>query len=317
MSVDVPSVLRRLGIEAKRSGKEWIARCPNPEHDDRSPSWRIRDDPGSSKHGFMKCWPCGFGGTILDLIVRVLRLDGRREAREWLGEGDVDRREVAEVEVVVPPPRLAFRMPPEVRFDPIEDWPPLARRYFLEERALEAWQVERWGIGYAVDGRLRGRIVVPSRDAGGRPQRYTARSFVDDEKRYLEPENRERPNPNALFGEEHWPLLNGDENRSVLFLVEGAVNALALEAEMPGIYVAATSGSSMRSMYGPKLATWSRLFVMTDPDAAGDKLAEEIAIGIARHSSSVRARLPEGTDPAKLRKVQPGALGVIVRDLLR
>jgi DNA primase len=308
---DVQKVLERLGIEAKRKGRELVAICPNKDHDDSSPSWRIRDEPGSSRHGFHHCWPCGFGGSLASLVEHVLGLEDHAAARDWLGgEAEVDQKEVGGVEVSVRRPRGRFRLPSSVRFAPVERWPSPARDYFVGERGLEAWQVERWGIGYATEGRLKGRIAIVSRDREGRPTRYTARSFTGDGLRYLEPEPEEGANPSAMFGEQHWPPL---VERDLVFVIEGAINGLALEAELPGIYLAATAGSEVRGLYGPKLSTWKEVCLMTDPDKAGDRLADDLAASLSRHVSTRRLRLPEGTDQAKLRKDMPGELGRLVR----
>lgn len=311
--MNVERLLARLGIEAKRRGKEWEAICPNKLHADRSPSWRIRDDPGSVKHGYHKCWPCGFSGGAGALVMHVLGIEEYRDAIAWIEkEVVVDQKPVEAIEIRVAAPRLGFRLPEGVNVEPLALWPMLARSY-IERRGIEPWQVERWGIGYAVSGRLKGRIVVVSRDARGRPVRYTARSFVDAEKRYLEPEPGERASMNAMFGEQHWPR----DNRSLVFVVEGAINGLALEAELPGIYLAATAGSSMRGLYATKLQTFGTVCAMTDPDAAGDKLAAEIEASLSRHSRVRRLRLPDGLDQAKLRELRPGELGTIVRSWLR
>lgn len=313
--VDVERVLSRLGIDAKRKGKEWVALCPNKAHEDRSPSWRIRDEPGATKHGYHKCWPCGFQGGILSLVQHVLGLESYGDAKKWLGdEAPVEQKPVERVEVRISPPRLGFRLPAEVKFAAFDAWPSIIRDYVCKDRGLEAWQIDRWRMGYAVEGRLKGRVVIVSRDARGRPQRYTARSFTDSEKRYLEPEPEERANPSAMFGEEHWPPLG---ERPLVFVVEGAINGLALEAELPGVVIAATAGSDMRGLYATKLQTFERVCTMTDPDPAGDKLADDIATGLARHDTRVeRLRLPEDTDQAALRKLRPGELGAIVRSWL-
>lgn len=316
MRVDVGRLLNRLGIEARKKSREWYARCPNPEHEDHSPSWRMRDEPGSSRHGFFHCHPCGFGGTPVDLVMKLRGIVSRREAARWIeGEVGLDQDPVDAVEVKVQPPPLRFRLPLEVRVDAVDQWPSSIREY-LAFRGIEEWQVERWGLGYAVDGRLAGRIVVPSRDSGGRPTRYTARTFIDSEKRYLEPEPQERASPAAMFGEQHWPLLNSDEDRHTLFVVEGAINGLALEAELPGVYFGATAGSDLRAEHAIKIATWRRVFAMTDSDPAGDLLAGEIASKCARHSDVIRARLPDGVDPSLMRRTNPGMLGQIARRLL-
>jgi 5S rRNA maturation endonuclease (ribonuclease M5) len=261
------------------------------------------------------CWPCSFQGGALDLVQRVLGLADLRDARAWVDGNDVvtgreDAAQVQEVEVRITAPRLRFRMPPEARMEPFEEWPPSVQDYWTKERGLEPWQVARWGVGYAVTGRLKGRILIPFRDARGRECGYTARSFVDAERRYLQPEPEEGASANAMFGEEHWPPL---EERDGLFVVEGEINGLALEADMPEVYFGATSGSATRPLHGTKLATWKQLFVLTDPDAAGDKLAEFVEQTAGRHARVHRLRMQEGFDPAKVRALRPGDLGAIVR----
>ncbi len=315
MAVDVEKLLQRLGIVARRRGKEWEAVCPNKLHQDHSPSWRIRDEPGATKHGYHHCWPCGLAGGPASLVMNVLGIAEYSDAMAWIEEtAPVDQKPIGKVEVKIAPPRLSFRLPPGVVIAPFEKWPFTAQEYFLG-RGLLDWQAERWGMGYAVEGRLKGRIVIVSRDARGRPQRYTARSFTGAEKRYLEPEPEERANANAMFGEQHWPA-NVPEERQLVFVVEGAVNGAALEAELPGIYLGATAGSSMRGLYGTKLSTFQRICVMTDPDEAGDKLAADIASTVGRHARIDRLRLPEGYDQAKMRQLHPGQLGAIVRSWL-
>lgn len=285
--------------------------CPNKAHKDRKPSWRIRDEPTSSRHGYHHCWPCGFSGGVIALVQHVLGIEESRDARDWIErEAPVAQKAVEKVEVQVQRKRLRFELPPEVVVAPLETWPSPPRDYLLQDRKLEDWQVERWGIGYAVQGRLKGRIVLISRDTRARPLRYTARTFTGAMKRYMEPEEHEGANPNAMFGEQHWPPL---DQRELLFLVEGAINGLALEAELPGLYFAATAGSEMRGLYGTKLATWKRVCVMSDPDAAGDKIGGVIESVLARHARAERLRLESGFDPGKLRELRPGALGAIVR----
>lgn len=292
MKVDVEKLLQRLGIEAKRRGREWFAKCPNPEHDDHDPSWRIRDEPGATKHGFHHCWPCGFQGTAIVLVQRVLGIESYADARRWIEEGGiVDQREVEAVVVRTIPHRGRFKLPEGVRVEPIANWPGPARDYFLKTRRLEEWLVEKWGIGYAVEGRLSGRIVFVLRDAAGRPTGYSARTFVGDAKRFLEPDAPERASPSAMFGEQHWPA-----RRDVVFVFEGAIKALAADASLEGICVAATTGSELRPMHVTKLATFGTQVLIGDSDKAGSRLNQALEDGLARHGNPRRLALPKDAD---------------------
>lgn len=297
MRVDVPALLTRLGIKAQLRGREWTALCPNPEHDDKHPSWRMREEPGSKKHGAHKCHACGLGGGPDELVMAVLGME-REDARTWLQGAAMAEPPMAEsVELVVGRLSSKMQLPPGVITGrTLDKWSASARAY-AERRGLTAAQVERWQIGYAVDGRLGGRIVIPKQDSDGVLRGYSARSFIGDPKKYLEASPKEGGSAWVVFGERYWP----DERwSSTLVVAEGALNALALERAGYG-YVAATSGSTLHPMVAAKLASFARVIAVTDPDDAGDKLAATIEQMIARHSTKFyRLRLPSGRDAQDL-----------------
>lgn len=295
--LEIGSLLTRLGIDARQRGREWYARCPNPEHEDRNPSWRIRDELGSPRHGKHHCWSCGFKGDAVGLAAHLLGV-AREAAEEWVGGAEAADRPVP-VGVLVREVHAnkGFRIPGGVDFGPLEAWPTMARVY-AESRGITAEQVARWGIGYSVEGRLAGRLVVVRRDQHGAPTGYTARTFVDDRRRYLEPEPWERPLP-AMFGEQHWPP-RGPLRIGPVYRVEGAINALAIERALGPVCVAATSGSEMMVTHVLRLATWGEVVDVSDPDEAGDKSAGDLAPILERAGVRVRrARLPDGVDAAE------------------
>ena len=298
---DIPTLLRRLGIEARRQGREWVALCPNPEHDDKKPGWRIRDESGSKKHGMHHCWACGFGGNVQDLVEKVLRIDWRA-AKVWLATDAVadDVPVASSVELKMRPWDTSFRLPIGVEVGPIESWPGSPRKYALS-RGILSWQVDRWGVGFAVEGRLEGRIVFVKRDGEGRPIGFSARTYVGDKRRYLEPEAWEGATASAIFGEQFWTADARRRFDQRVFVVEGAINALAIERACPVAPVAATSGSQLNPLVASKLATFGEVVAVTDPDAAGDALAEMLSNAFARHSKKFRrVRLPSGSDAASV-----------------
>jgi DNA primase len=311
--VDVAKLLERLGIKARRRAKEWEAFCPNPDHKDRSPSWRIRDEPGSSRHGCHHCWPCGFGGTVVDLVQRVKGISDWKDARAWILEGaPVEQQVVGEVAVAIRPANGRFRLPSEVRFGLLESWPGPVRDY-VQSRGIDAYQVERWGIGYAVDGRLRGRIVFPLRDSRGRPRGYSARSFTGEGKRFLEPEENEHASPSAIFGEQFWPSLE-ERKRCPVFVFEGAIKALAVDRVLPGAFVAAMTGSEVRPLHDAKLGTFGWQCVVGDDDMAGNKVSSQLIDKLVRHANPSRLVLPRGLDADEL---PPDELRGILLEWLR
>lgn len=304
--VDIPLLLERLGIQAQRRGREWWACCPLPGHEERTPSWQIRDTPDEpERHGLWRCLgQCHEGGTAAELARRVLGLDSVKEAHRWLREGAIALERPAQLGGVelVPPARPAFfapgfKLPAGVVVAPLDAWPRIPREYVLNERGITAEQVERWGLGYAVDGRLHGRIVMPWRSRPAGPVTgYTARAYLPGLRKYFEPKEDEGAEKGAVYGEEHWPPL---AEREVVVVVEGGIDGFAVE-RATGFPFAAARGSNLVPAHVAKLSTFQRLIVASDPDAAGRKFAAALRAALGRWKPIEQAAIPLGFDPAKL-----------------
>lgn len=57
----VDELLRSRGIEFKPSGKDYLIRCLNPDHEDRNPSLRI-----DKTTGIFNCLSCGYSGSLFN-----------------------------------------------------------------------------------------------------------------------------------------------------------------------------------------------------------------------------------------------------------
>jgi DNA primase len=305
MRVDVSVMLEGLGIKSRRRGGERWACCPF--HAERDASWQIRDDPGNKANGLWRCFGCGARGNPVQLVAAVLDTD-TDAAIAWMEEtGCIAGEPALPVRVTITSTRgieAAFRLPAGVLFEPPAEWVTPARRY-VAKRGITEGQIERWGVGYSLYGRLRGRVVFPIRDGGQHVIGYTARSFIGDPKRYLEPHTKEGATSGAVFGEEHWPA-HGE--RGAVVLTEGAINALAIERviednpEFDGheVAIAAVRGSHFLPGHAARLATFSRVLVASDPDAAGEKLWRDVRAMLGRWSRVVRVTFPSGVDAADL-----------------
>lgn len=75
---DVPAALDALGIDYVLRGDEAVAPCPNPDHDDRSPSWSCNIVSGAHY-----CFSCSFGGSFARLAA-VVRGTRPAEASAWV-----------------------------------------------------------------------------------------------------------------------------------------------------------------------------------------------------------------------------------------
>jgi DNA primase len=300
MARDLAHVMQKLGIEVRQIGARlWAEHCPMPEHvtnpAHRFKNFFVRIAP-ADKVGLWHCYSCHAGGRLVDLVMAVRGLEFRA-AVEWLTALGADQAPAAPyLRVRVEGPKGEFRLPAGVEFAPLGEWNSVARAYALS-RGMTAEQVEDWGIGYAMIGRLEGRIVFPVFDRRGRLANYTGRTFVNDELRYMSASEREGPDESVFLGEHEWPV--DLSKRAVLVVFEGAINGMAIERALGEsrrhVQLGGLSGSNFDHRKAAKLSTFQRVIVATDPDAAGDEAARVIAASVRTGRTRVERLKYPGT----------------------
>lgn len=321
--VNVPSLLERLGIKVKRRGREWWACCPL--HEERTPSWQMRDDDQDpDRHGRWRCLgACHTGGGPIGLVMRVLGLDAKA-AWEWIKSGSTIDRIPLAIEFGGEAPDLSrfifgFNLPLGVEFASFFEWPRPAATY-VQSRGVTAEQVDRWGLGFSTGGKLAHRVVMPWRDGmTGKLLGYTARSYVQGAKRYLEPGEREGAARGAVYGEEHWPPPGA---RDTVVVIEGGFDGFAVE-RATGFSFGAACGSQLLPAHAAKLSTFKTVIVATGTfDEAARKFHDTIVGTLVRHVRVVSVDLPVGPkpgryDPARIEvELGPQVLGDAIRSAL-
>lgn len=305
--VDVPAAMRALNIECERRGRELWARCPLPGHAERTPSWSIKSTPGRSGNGYHKCWGCEGSGGVVDLVRMLVGLGSLKSAVDWLldrgfvvGESAPAGLSLASVGGFARP---TLTVPRGVELEPLANWTTVARRY-AERRGITAGQVERWGLGYAVDGEMAGRLFIPARDRTGRIASYTGRSLFNRDPKYKDAEADGNADRSVLFGEQHWPA---DVSGEALYLFEGELNALAAE-RVGARCVGGLGGSGLHREQNLKIARFGRVVIGSDPDKAGSKVALHLRAALGRWRNVVRAQFPGSADANDIERASPQQL---------
>ena len=235
--IDVRALLESLGLAVTADdGEDVRARCPSGRHPDRDASWWIKC--AGERTGLQRVFvPATSVRDAGSLVQHHCLGIGFGVARIWVEEHATVPDELAtSVRVVVKAPRQPFRFPIGVTVEPLDLWPTPARRY-AESRGITPYQVERWGIGHGLGGALDGRIIIPIRDASFRLASYVARAYAGQPARYLTPRDGDGADRSVLFGEEH------ERPGAPCVVVEGALNALAVERAWPQCSVLALGGS--------------------------------------------------------------------------
>ena len=316
-NVDILAVLKRIGVDVRRSkGREIWACCPLHSVGgklERTPSFRIRNEPDSDKHGFYQCFGSCDGerrsGGVFKLVRLLLDLESNNDAKRWIcGESlEVQREQPTRIVVETKDPKIVKRgvaHPIGVIVAPVERWPQMAREY-LDKRGVPGEQAQRWGLGYGRFGKYVNRIFLPAYDGQGRLLNFTTRTYIDHPQKFKEPSEGSGAEKSAVFGEVFWPK---HEDRRVVVASESAINALATEREVPEFSHGAIFGSEVLPGHLLRFGSFDTILVASDPDAAGDKYFREIRMGLARMKRIERVAIPEGSDCADLAKSHPGIL---------
>ena len=318
-----------------KAGHEWKACCPF--HDEKSPSFTVNDTKG-----FYHCFGCGAHGDVIRWMTDQRGLSFMDAVKELASE--------AGMEVPAPDPRAAEAA--EKR-DSLHDVMAAAQAWFAERlasdegakaraylatRGFNARTVERFGCGYAPEGRqalktalsrfpeamlieaglrilvdekepydrFRGRLMLPIEDARGRVIAFGGR-ILDAEKKdapkYLN-------SPDTPLFDKGRTLYNlhraGPASRKTarIVVVEGYMDVIALAAA--GIEDAvAPLGTALTERQIEML--WRLVEVPTlcfDGDAAGQRAAMRAAtraLPLLRPGHSLKiVRLPAGMDPDDL-----------------
>jgi DNA primase len=150
-------------------------------------------------------------------------------------------------------------------------------------------------MGYAVWGRLTNRVVVPVRDVAGRLLSYSARA-IDDAMvpRYDAGRADRGASPRrALWGEEFW-----GEVQDCVTVAEGVFSGIRL-AQAGAPNATALLGSYLTEEKARVLSRFRQVLIATDPDPAGERVAEWISL-LGRRADVVAVPLDASPDDVEV-----------------
>jgi len=300
--IDLFELLRKLKIEGRVQGREFIARCPFPDHDDSSPSFSMAID--GPKKGLHQCFGCGSSGNTLHLVQRCLDVDRQEAERtlaKWFGLNVViysptskeiidllnrsDEGDIEEDMIRIPLPRLSERddVPVEYLMD--------VRGYDFDQ-AREICDAFR--IGWSDSGYYRNRLIIPILDSIGSQITFEACALSPDTApKKLYPKGS--PMARLLFNQ-------SNVTSEYVWVVEGLFDAIRIWSY--GEPVIATFGAHLSKFQARMIINkFQEVRLMFDGDEAGRE-ANDKANKILRPYVKVKdAELAFG-DPDQMRKAE-------------
>jgi len=306
MSIFIPDILRSfLGDSRKHNeSKGQIAfDCPACALENGKPQG---DGKGNLEvnydKGVFRCWSCMHTNNMHGYIPKLIKKYGNVDLlKEYLilkpDEIDYSDREIIAAEIKLPE-----------GYKKMVDCTPETPRYFdvlryLSKRNIGMDLIEKFNIGYTIEGDFHTRVIIPSYDEYNEINYFIARAFDWKIKpKYLNPEAEKE----AIIFNEH--KVNWD---STIYLVEGVFDHIVIPNSIPllGKYI---SEKLFELLYTKASAN---IVILLDSDAYYDALQLYKRLDVGDLKDRIKLCVPEdGFDPSLIYQKE-GKNGII--NLLR
>lgn len=296
--IDILKLLDNLEIQGKIQGREFIACCPFPEHDDSSPSFSLAIEGDSI--GLWQCFGCNSKGNIIHLVQRCLNVDRETAIKrigEWFGFSDtiispsiqeiltlLDKKKAYEVEedlIRIPLPKVNSDKERIIEYL-------MTKRKYTEK---QAWSILNfYNIAWIDSGYYKDRIIIPIYDSLGSLVTFEASDLTGhSEPKKLYPKGS--PISKLLFNSHN---VTGD----YAWIVEGIWDAIRLWSF--GEPVIATFGAHLSSFQARQIIKkYSDVMILFDGDEAGQSAKDKASEVLKPYVNVIEANLRFG-DPAEL-----------------
>ena len=323
-------------VELKKSGQNYLARCPF--HADRTPSFIV-----SPTKQLFHCFGCGIGGDLFEFLMRREGISFPEAAERLAIRAGIPREKRGARKPAPPSGEVArlyaLNAAAAAHFQKNLRGPQGAgARAYLQSRGVTDETVRAFGIGYAPPewdhllravgatfssdmlltaglvakkddassgarfyDRFRNRVIFPIRSQAGEGVGFGGRALDDTPPKYLNtPETAIFSKGRHLFGLDRVapPTAGGKRGHGPLLIMEGYFDAVA--AHQAGFTrTVATMGTALT----PGQVTLIRrltneVILVLDPDEAGVRAAYRAAVLLLSHGMPTRvAALPAGEDP--------------------
>lgn len=264
----IEELLKSKSIEFRPSGKDYVIRCLNPDHEDRNPSLRI-----DKTTGIFNCLSCGYSGNLFDFF-------GQKP--NWLQIRRNNLKNIIEEKLV----ETAGLTIPEnaVPFD--TDW-----------RGISAATFKKFGAFQHNNSEFIGRVVIPVRNITGKIVAFCGRHQGNVDPKYLfHPGGAKLP----LF-----PVVKPLHGR--IILVEGIFDMMNLHDKGLDNAVCAFGVNKMtdEKINILKIQGVSGIDIFFDNDEAGQNAVVKLQEKLEQHEiASTKVTYSNVKDPGELTALQ-------------
>jgi DNA primase len=231
--------------------------CPFCNH--QKPKLEINTLTNEKKENPWHCWVCNTKGKTIHSLFKALKVDRSKSEQLDVIIIPTKRQEIIYDQIALPKEFKSLNN--TLSLSKIEQIYAKQALYFLHKRNITDNHIQKYNIGFCVDGDYSNRVIIPSYDADGRLNYFIARSF--------EPEStRKYKNPSVqnknIIGLEYF--VNWE---APIVLVEGMFDALTIQRNVIPLFGKTLSEALMKKLV---LSDTEKVYVALDKDAQREAL---------------------------------------------
>jgi len=236
-----------LGKGKQTSRGNYAYHCPFCKH--HKPKMEVNFTENKKGHNPWHCWVCNTRGkTIPNLFKKVEAYDKIEDAKRLIPQGSFVEEVVVHNDLVLPK-----------EFTPFIDKPSslMAKHAlaYLKRRGVTTEDMIKYHMGYCEDGEYKNMIVIPSYDANGNLNYFTARSFEKQPfRKYKNPSVSRDIIPFEMFINWNSPLI----------LCEGPFDAIAIKRNAIPLLGKNIQTNLMKKIVSSKV---EKIYIALDSDA--------------------------------------------------
>lgn len=236
-----------LGKGKQTSRGNYAYHCPFCKH--HKPKLEINFTENKKGHNPWHCWVCNTRGkTIPNLLKKVEAYDKIEEAKKLIPQGSFVEEVVVHTELSLPK-----------EFTPLMDNPSniMAKHAlaYLKRRGVTMEDIIKYHMGYCENGEYQNMVIIPSYDANGNLNYFTARSFEKESyRKYKNPSVSRDIVPFEMFI--NWS--------SPLVLCEGPFDAIAIKRNAIPLLGKNIQTNLMKKIISSKV---EKIYIALDKDA--------------------------------------------------
>lgn len=265
------------GKRTARGNQAYI--CPFCHH--HKPKLEVNFTENSEGINKWACWTCGKKGKSIRSLFKQVQVNASYFQELSKLVKNVSVEDIGEVKHIV------LELPKEYK-PLIDDKDIIARQAlaYLRKRNLTKQDILKYNIGYCSSGQYSKMVIIPSYDANGKLNYFTARSFEKDPYiKYRNPEASRDIIPFELFI--NWDL--------PIILCEGPFDAIAIKRNVIPLLGKNIQSSLMKKLVESKI---QKIYIALDNDAITKALGFcEQLLDIGKEVYLVEL---EGKDPSEM-----------------